>query len=79
VLIRRCAWHGRGRRIALLGIAAWRPVWPVRYTDGICGPCLDRTFGRRSGGTRVSVEVLRALLSLVACAALALLALIVAP
>ena len=42
MLICRCAWHPRYRGYPLLsGIASWRG-WTVRFTDGICGKCLDR-------------------------------------
>jgi hypothetical protein len=42
VLICRCAWHPRYRGYPLLsGITSWRG-WTVRFTDGICGKCLDR-------------------------------------
>lgn len=42
VLICRCAWHPRYQGYPLLhGVASWRG-WNVRFTDGICGKCLER-------------------------------------
>ncbi len=42
MMIGRCAWHPHyyGRPL-WSGVVSWRG-WFVRFTDGICGRCLER-------------------------------------
>lgn len=48
MLIVRCAWHRGNFGWSLVkGVTQWRPLWPIRWSDGLCDVCLARLRARR--------------------------------